>query len=131
MLRRNLKLIGVISIIASSFTFNACTPQEQIFASGVGVGAVAASVFNYPHYYDRPYYYYSGRYYYGGIYRDGYYIYRGQRLSNGHYYHDGYRYHNRNRYRARVGNHGYYQSREQYDNYQRRGRYDDRRDYRR
>lgn len=120
MVRKKLKLIGAISILSSALIFNACTPQEQAFVSGVGIGAVAASVFSYPHYYDRPYYYYSGRYYYGGYYRDGYYIYNGQRLSNGYYYHNGYRYHNRNRYRARVGQYGYYENRDQYNRHHRR-----------
>ena len=115
MVRRRLKLIGAISIISSALIINACTPQERTFASGVGVGVIAASVFSYPHYYDRPYYYYSGRYYYGGYYRDGYYFYKGQRFRDGYYYHNGYRYHNKRRYRARVGHYGYYENREQYN----------------
>ena len=117
MVRKNLKLTGAISILASALIFNACTPQEHAFASGVGVGAiVVASVYSYPHYYGHPYYYYSGRYYYGGYYRDGYYYYKGQRFINGHYYHSGYRYRHGHRYRARVGQYGYYENREQYNN---------------
>ncbi|HEY9191071.1 MAG TPA: hypothetical protein VIM88_09430, partial [Sulfurovum sp.] len=90
MLSRKLKLLGAMGIVTSALVFNACTPQERAFASGVGVGVVAASVFSYPRYYDRPYYYYDGMYYYGGVYRDGYYIYKGKRFRNGHYYHNGY-----------------------------------------
>lgn len=116
MIRTNLKLIGAASILTSTLIFNACTPQERAFATGAGVGVVAASVFSYPHYYDRPYYYYDSRYYYGGYYRDGFYHYKGQRFRNGHYYHSGYRYHHGHRYRARVGEYGYYQNRKQYDN---------------
>jgi hypothetical protein len=116
MLRKELKIIAAISILSSAFLFNACTPQERAFATGVGVGAVVASAYNYPYYYDRPYYFYNNMYYYGGVYRDGYYIYRGQRFRNGHYYHSGYRYYNGKRYPVRVGTYGYYKNKDQYRN---------------
>ena len=117
MVRTKLKLMGAISILSSTLIFNACTPQEQTFATGVGVGVVAASIFySSPQYYDRPYYYYNNMYYYGGVYRDGYYIYRGQRFRNGHYYHSGYRYYDGRRYPVQVGTYGYYQNQEQYRN---------------
>jgi hypothetical protein len=113
---RYLKLIGAASVLASALIFNACNRQERAFATGVGVGVVAASVYSYPRYYGHPYYFYDGRYYYGGYYRDGIYYYKGERFRNGHYYHSGYRYHHGQRYRARVGQYGYYQNRKQYDN---------------
>jgi len=109
MLRKKLKFLGFMGLLSSVLVFNACTPQEEALAVGVGVGAVVASeVYDYPRYEDRPYYYYRGRYYYGGNYRNGYYYYRGHRYRYGHYYRDGYRYYNGRRYRARAGRYGYY-----------------------
>jgi hypothetical protein len=98
MIRKKLKHLTVIGALSSTLLFTACTPQEQAFATGLGVGVVAASVYSYPYYYNQPYYYYGGRYYYGGYYRGGYYHYHGRRYRSGHYYHGGYRYYNGRRY---------------------------------
>ncbi|MDQ1325896.1 MAG: hypothetical protein QG564_1020 [Campylobacterota bacterium] len=88
--RVNIKHLGAIGVISSMLFFSGCTPEEQAFASGAAVGAVAGTIigsYDSPRYYDRPYYYYGGRYYYGGHYRNGYYHYKGRRLHGGHYYH--------------------------------------------
>ncbi len=101
----------------SLLLLSGCTPEEQAFVAGMGVGAVGtALIYDYPYYYDRPYYYYGGHYYYGGYYQGGYYYHHGHRYHGGHYYHDGYRYYNGRRYRAQVGRYGYYQNRNQYKN---------------
>jgi len=116
MFKTKLKVITLSAFFGAPFFLSACTPQEQAFVTGVGVGAVATSAYSYPYYYNQPYYFYGGRYYYGGFYRGGYYHYRGHRYRNGHYYRGGYRYYNGRRYRAQVGRYGYYNSKRAYEN---------------
>ena len=80
-------ILGVVAIV----TLNGCNAHYAApLVTGVVVGSVVASSYNYPRYYSSPYYYYGGRYLYGGYYRNGIYHYNGRRYSNGHYYNKGY-----------------------------------------
>src|SRR5665648_1156263 len=119
MIKKKLKQIGAIAVLSSALLFTNCNARDLSGGGVIGAVATALSSYTYPRYYDRPYYYDGNRYYYGGYYRNGYYVYRGKRFRNGHYYDRGYRYYRGHRYPARVGNHGYYRSQDQYKKHHR------------